>query len=71
MPLGGEIELAAVFLIMRYLITTKEVNSPFLTDWFDAENHFNPDEEMVVYDLCNNEFTTDGKTWHKLDVDHL
>jgi hypothetical protein len=62
--------LAAVFLIMRYLITTK-VKLPFLTAWFDTENHFNPDVGMVVYDLCKNEFTTDGKTWQKLEVDHL
>jgi len=56
---------------MRYLITTKEVKSPFLTDWFDPENHFNPDVEMIVYDLYNYEFTTDGKIWHKIEVDHL
>jgi len=56
---------------MRYLITTKEVKSPFLTQWFDPENHFNPDVDMVVYDLCKNEFTTDGKTWHKIEVDYL
>lgn len=62
--------LAAVFF-MRYLITTKEVKSPFLTDWFDPENHFNPNVEMVVYDLCKNEFTTDGEIWHKIEVDHL
>jgi len=54
---------------MRYLITTKEVKSPFLTEWFDPENHFNTD--MVVYDLCKNEFTTDGKTRHKIEIDHL
>lgn len=56
---------------MRYLITTKEVKYPFLTDWFDSENHFSPDVEMIVYDLYKNEFTTDGKIWHKIDIDHL
>lgn len=56
---------------MRYLITTKEGKSPFLTAWFDPENHFNPDVEMVVYDLYKSVFTTDGKTWYKIDVDHL
>ena len=58
-------------LKMRYLITTKEVKSPFLTDWFDSENNFNSDVEMIVYDLYKNEFTTDGKIWHKIEVDHL
>lgn len=56
---------------MRYLVTTKETNEPFLTDWFDAENNFNPDIEMVVYDLVRFEFTTNGKTWHPITIDHL
>ena len=56
---------------MRFLITTKEAYSPFLTKWFDFEIHFNPDIEMIVYDLLKNEFTTDGETWHKINIDHL
>jgi hypothetical protein len=55
---------------MRYLITTN-CGKPFLTEWFDPENHFNADVDMVAYDLCKNEFTTDGKTWHKIEIDHL
>lgn len=55
---------------MRYLITTN-VTAPFLTAWFDAENHFNSDVGMIVYDLANHEFTTDGKTWSAIEIDHL
>ena len=56
---------------MRYLITTKEVKSPFLTQWFEPENHFNEDVEMIVYDLVECKFTTDGKIWHDIEIDHL
>ena len=56
---------------MRYLIITKEVKSPFLTKWFEPENHFNPDIEMIVYDLVECKFTTDGKNWHDIEIDHL
>ena len=56
---------------MRYLITTKEVITPFLTDWFEPENHFNPDIEMIAYDLVESKFTTDGKNWHDITIDHL
>ena len=55
----------------RYLITTKENYSPFLTKWFEPENHFNADSEMIVYDLVENKYTTDGKKWHKIEIDHL
>ena len=71
---------------MRYLITTKEIDtrlkeidatlgqfqqSPFLTDWFEPENHFNSEVGMIVYDLHKNQFTTDGKIWKEIEVDHL
>lgn len=55
---------------MRYLVTTKN-KSPFFTNWFEPENHFNPDVEMVVYDLVELKFTTDGKTWEDIEIDHL
>ena len=42
-----------------------------LTKWFEPENHFNPDIEMIVYDLVEYKFTTDGKTWHDIEADHL
>ncbi len=56
---------------MRYLVTTKEVYPPFLTMWFDFENHFDTDSEMVVYDLVENKYTEDGETWHKIGIDNL
>jgi hypothetical protein len=55
---------------MQYLITTKD-HEPFLTKWFEPENNFNPDVEMVVYDLYNNTYTSDGVIWLELNVDHL
>lgn len=54
----------------RYLITT-EVEPPFLTHWFDAENNFNPSIGMVVYDLHTRMYTTDGWTWLDIQEDHL
>lgn len=56
---------------MRYLITTKDVNSPFLTNCFDPDNHFNNEVEMIVYDLFKCKFTIDGKNWHDIGIDHL
>ncbi|MBP8994846.1 MAG: hypothetical protein KBG30_13700 [Bacteroidales bacterium] len=55
---------------MRYLITTKDA-MPFLTKWFQAENHFNEELEMIVYDLFECKYTTDGKTWNDIEVDTL
>ena len=56
---------------MRYLITTKGAYSPFFTKWFDAENHFNADLDMIVYDLVENKYTTDGEEWHEIEIDRL
>ena len=33
--------------------------------------NFNPDIEMIVYDLVEYKFTTDGKNWHDIEIDHL
>lgn len=55
---------------MRYLITTRD-NPPALTQWFDPENNFNPEAGMIVYDLYLNKYTTDGKTWNEIQIDHL
>lgn len=56
---------------MRYLVTTKDAEKPFLTNWFEPENNFNPDIGMIVYDLWLNKFTTDGTTWNVIELDHL
>jgi len=55
---------------MRYLITT-DITSPFLTNWYEAENNFNAGVGMVVYDLYTNKYTTDGTTWEDITTDHL
>lgn len=55
---------------MRYLVTTN-ITNPFLTNYFDAENNFNSEIEMVVYDLYLNKYTTDGKKWYEIEIDHL
>lgn len=56
---------------MRYLITTQEFRMPFLTNKFQAENHFNFEIGMIVYDLVQCKFTTDGRTWYEIEIDHL
>lgn len=55
---------------MRYLITC-DVCMPFLTKWFDAENNFNKEVGMVVFDLLNQVYTTDGYNWENIQIDHL
>lgn len=55
---------------MRYIVTTKD-NKPFLTDWFDEENHFNKEVGMIVYDIINNVYTTDGENWLEISIDNL
>jgi hypothetical protein len=56
---------------VRYLVTTKDTYSPFLTEWFDMKNHFNHDIDMIVYDLLEKIYTTDGKEWHNIEIDML
>lgn len=55
---------------MQYLVTS-DINPPYLTDWFDAENHFVDDINMVVYDLLNEVFTTNGQDWQDIAIDSL
>ena len=55
---------------MRYLVMNdKPPFEPFLTNWFDTENNFNPG--MIVYDLMRYVYTLDGKTWIEIPEDHL
>ena len=59
---------------MRYLITTNLLLSgqhPFFTNWFNIENNFNSEIEMVVYDLYLNKYTEDGINWYEIEFDHL
>ena len=55
---------------MRYLFVIKN-EPPFLSPWFDAENHFEDNIGMVVCDLVNFKYTTDGTTWNDMEIDHL
>lgn len=55
---------------MRYLIVT-DPWEPFYTEWFNPENHFNKEAGMIVFDLLNHIYTTDGKIWNPIPKDHL
>lgn len=55
---------------MKYLITTN-TSEPFFTNWFDAENHFNSNIGMIVYDLQNQKYTIDGINWSEILIDKL
>lgn len=55
---------------MQYLIICDGF-APAYTKWFDAENNFNADVNMVVFDLFNHQYTDDGKTWKDISFDHL
>lgn len=52
---------------MRYLITTPE-HPPFLTKWYNPENH---ESGMIVYDLFTLLFTEDGIFWNQISIDNL
>lgn len=57
---------------MRYLITfTNKENKPFMSQWYEAENHFNEELGMVVFDLYKFTYTTNGKDWEPIQIDHL
>ena len=50
-----------------YLIICKD-NSAFYTDWYQYQNHWNDGIFCIV---CGYEVTFDGKTWEKIESDHL
>ncbi len=60
---------------MKYLVITTDLvtgeRSAFYTDWFQADNHFNPDADMVVIDQTHHLVTFDGETWQDIEQDHL
>ena len=49
---------------MRYLVQPQD-EPPLFTEWFTVENCYA--EGMIVYDLSNNLYTTDGKRWEEID----
>ena len=54
---------------MRYLITTVQYE-PYFTEWYDSDM-FNPELDMVVYDISNSLYTKDGITWNEILYDNL
>lgn len=55
---------------MRYLITC-DLCPPFLTNWYEFENNYNAELNMVVYDLKDGIYTKDGENWEHIIEDHL
>jgi len=55
---------------MKYLIYTNDF-PPFFTDYYEYNNHYNPDIEMKVFDLINKKYTEDGISWKNIETDHL
>jgi hypothetical protein len=54
----------------RYLVTSKNFE-PFLTNYFEFEDHFVVEINMIVYDLIHRKYTIDGTTWLNIDIDTL
>ena len=55
---------------MRYLVTVENL-PPFLTNWFDYDSHWRDGIGMMVYDIYNQTYTTDGKIWSEIEKDQL
>lgn len=55
---------------MQYLIITKEHN-PFLTNWYQYENHWVEGSFLMVFDTINYKYTKNGKDWLDIELDHL
>lgn len=58
---------------MKYLVTYIEngLQKAFYTNWFDVENNFNPDVNMVVFDLINHKYMVNSLGWTNIEEDHL
>lgn len=58
---------------MRYLVTYNEngMQKAFYTNWFDAENHFNADVQMIVFDLYNHKYMINSTGWSDIEEDSL
>jgi len=55
---------------MRYLIIATGFE-PAFTEWFESENHFNAELDMIVIDLAKGLYTKDGESWKEIEHDHL
>jgi len=60
---------------MRYLVTYTETETQttkvFLTNWFDVQNNFNTDVDMIVYDLTTCQYLDSSLIWKSIEIDHL
>jgi hypothetical protein len=60
---------------MKYLIIFEDPltgeKSAVYTNWFNAENNYNPEYNMVVIDRTQHLVTFDGETWQDIEEDHL
>lgn len=56
--------------IQRYLITM-DGEEPFTTEWYDYENNYRSDLNMVIYNLHNHTYSTNGIDWKSIETDHL
>lgn len=66
---GGITKAQAMELInMRYIVFFAG-QSPFYTQWFDAENLFVIG--MTVIDTETQRYTIDGTNWIEMQIDHL
>lgn len=54
----------------RYLITGDNF-APFYSDYFNYENHYNSELNMIIYDLQYDRYSTDGVHWLNIASDHL
>jgi hypothetical protein len=61
---------------MHYLVTFTKLDNgtehtPFFTNWFQVENHFDERLGMVVYDLINFVYMDKDMEWKRIETDHL
>ncbi len=60
---------------MKYLVIVQDPTtgkqSAFYTNWFDADNNYNPDYNMIVIDRTQHLITFDGEMWQDIEEDHL
>ena len=55
---------------MRYLIIVQG-EPPYYTKWYTNENCWRDNCGMMVFDLMNHEYTTNGIDWKDIIEDHL
>lgn len=58
---------------MIYLITYIEngTQKAFYTNWFERENNFNAELNMVVFDLVNHQYMDKNLVWTDIEQNHL